>query len=312
MDEDGDDMTNSAVDRILALSAQKQEIEASVSYLAAKLAPIVKEGEATLICFPRETESDLGSIAEKAVLRCGSQPVFWEKDLRWRELLRIALLSKASTIIGPPIVILGLSKLAIHEGLPTSLYNAVLTGYPCLDWMTDGIEKGLDCKTWGIFGINTSSIVSGFSCRYGRGIHIRNDKYGIDIMDSSNKSVSPGQSGRVFLHHNLLPEVRCQTNAVGRIQETACPCGNASPKLVDIDAPPIDSAVVRQVAEELLSWNSILECKAEQSKSGLELKIVCFKGEKLPKLPSCAKLVLRSWNPETDVPLSLDASWLNS
>ena len=111
MDEDGDDMTNSAVDRILALSAQKQEIKASVSYLAAKLAPIVKEGEATLICFPRETESDLGSIAEKAVLRCGSQPVFWEKDLRWRELLRIALLSKASTIIGPPIVILGLSKL---------------------------------------------------------------------------------------------------------------------------------------------------------------------------------------------------------
>lgn len=305
-------MTNSAIDRILALSAQKQEIEDSVAYLAANLAPIVKEGEATLVCFPRETEDDFGSIAEKAVLRCGSQPVFWEKDLRWRELLRIALLSKASAIIGPPLVILGLSKLAIHEGLPTSLYNAVLTGYPCLDWMTDGIEKGLDCKTWGIFGINTSSVVSGFSCRYGRGIHIRDDKFGIDIVDSSDKPVPAGQIGRVFLHHNLLPEACFQTNAIGRIQEATCPCGNAPPKLVDIDAPKKGSAVVRKIAEELLSWNSILECRAEQTKSGLELEIVCFKGEKLPKLPSCAKLVLRSWNPETDVPLSIDASWLDS
>lgn len=305
-------MTNSAIDRILALSAQKQEIEDSVAYLAANLAPIVKEGEATLVCFPRETEDDFGSIAEKAILRCGSQPVFWEKDLRWRELLRIALLSKASAIIGPPLVILGLSKLAIHEGLPTSLYNAVLTGYPCLDWMTDGIEKGLDCRTWGIFGMKTTSVVSGFSCRYGRGIHIRDDKYGIDIVDASGNPVPLGQSGHIFLHHNLLPEVRCQTNAMGRIQPTSCKCGNPSVKLVDIDTEKTDSAVIRDIAEELLSWNSILECRAEQTKSGLELEIVCFKGEKLPKLPSCAKLVLRSWNPETDVPLSLDASWLNS
>lgn len=305
-------MTNSAIDRILALSAQKQEIEDSVAYLAANLAPIVKEGEATLVCFPRETEDDFGSIAEKAILRCGSQPVFWEKDLRWRELLRIALLSKASAIIGPPLVILGLSKLAIHEGLPTSLYNAVLTGYPCLDWMTDGIEKGLDCRTWGIFGMKATSVVSGYSCRYGRGIHIRDDKYGIDIVDASGNPVPLGQSGHIFLYHNLLPEVRCQTNAMGRIQPTSCKCGNPSVKLVDIDTEKTDSAVIRDIAEELLSWNSILECRAEQTKSGLELEIVCFKGEKLPKLPSCAKLVLRSWNPETDVPLSLDASWLNS
>lgn len=305
-------MTNSAIDRILALSAQKQEIEDSVAYLAANLAPIVKEGEATLVCFPRETEDDFGSIAEKAILRCGSQPVFWEKDLRWRELLRIALLSKASAIIGPPLVILGLSKLAIHEGLPTSLYNAVLTGYPCLDWMTDGIEKGLDCRTWGIFGMKATSVVSGFSCRYGRGIHIRDDKYGIDIVDASGNPVPLGQSGHIFLHHNLLPEVRCQTNAMGRIQPTSCKCGNPSVKLVDIDTEKTDSAVIRDIAEELLSWNSILECRAEKTKSGLELEIVCFKGEQLPKFPSCAKLVLRSWNPETDIPISLGASWLNS
>lgn len=305
-------MTNSALDRILALSAQKQEIEDTVAYLAANLAPILKEGEATLICFPRETEDDFGSIAEKAVLRCGSQPVFWEKDLRWRELLRIALLSKASAIIGPPLVVLGLSKLAVHEGIPTYLYNAVLAGYPSLNWMIDGIEKGLDCRTWGVFAPKSKSIVSGFSCQYGRGIHIRDEKYGVDIVGPSGNSAAQGQIGRVFLYNKRLPEVCCPTNAIGKIQDFPCKCGNPSTKLVDIDAPKNDSAVIREIAEDLLFWNSILECKAVKAPSGLELEIVCFKGEKLPKLPSCAKLVLRNWNPETDIPLSLDDSWLNS
>ena len=34
----------------------------------------------------------------------------------------------------------------------------------------------------------------------------------------------------------------------------------------------------------------------------LEMEIVCFPGEKLPKLPSAAKLVVRPYNPKTDEP----------
>ena len=52
----------------------------------------------------------------------------------------------------------------------------------------------------------------------------------------------------------------------------------------------------------LHSWTSILDCRLTRGEYGLEIEIVAFPGEKLPKLPSAAKLVIQPWNPEVDEP----------
>lgn len=59
--------------------------------------------------------------------------------------------------------------------------------------------------------------------------------------------------------------------------------------------------------EELLAWTSILDCKLHRGECGLEISIITFAGEQLPKLPSCAKLLLRPWDPEEDIPFCLTA-----
>lgn len=56
---------------------------------------------------------------------------------------------------------------------------------------------------------------------------------------------------------------------------------------------------------ELLRWTSILDCRVEKTAAGLELELVVFPGERLPKLPSCARLVVRNWDPDRDVPFAL-------
>ena len=43
----------------------------------------------------------------------------------------------------------------------------------------------------------------------------------------------------------------------------------------------------------------------EPGEQGLEIELVCFQGEKLPKLPTAAKLVVRPWDPQNDAPYSL-------
>lgn len=58
---------------------------------------------------------------------------------------------------------------------------------------------------------------------------------------------------------------------------------------------------------DLMQWGSVLDCKAYRSVSGLVMEIVCLQGGGLPKLPSCAKMVLRNWNPELDMPMTLNA-----
>lgn len=296
--------------KLLAISSTADEIENSVNYLVGCLQPIVKKSEATLICFPREKKEDFGSIAAEAVRRCEGQPVFWEKDLRWSTLLRLAFLSKASTIIAPPLVVLGLSKLAAYRNIPLYFYNVVVAGYACMDWMMDGIEKGLDCKIWGVYGPGAGSMVNGFSCECGRGIHFREDQFAFEIVDFKGNEVPDGTTGRILVYHRQHPEIRFLTKATGNVMTHPCPCGNPAPKIVNVGVTTTHSFSQGKIAEELLYWYSILDCNIRKTEFGLELEIVCFQGEKLPEFPSCAKLVVRPWNPETDVPFSINAEWV--
>lgn len=67
--------------------------------------------------------------------------------------------------------------------------------------------------------------------------------------------------------------------------------------------PTMDSdSETRRLEERLLTWTSILDFSMKRSEYGTELKVITFPGEKRPKLPSCARLVLRNWEPEQDVP----------
>jgi hypothetical protein len=58
-----------------------------------------------------------------------------------------------------------------------------------------------------------------------------------------------------------------------------------------------------EIGQFLQSWTSILDCRLEKKESGLEIEIICFQGEKLPKLPTAAKLIVRQWDPASDTPL---------
>lgn len=72
---------------------------------------------------------------------------------------------------------------------------------------------------------------------------------------------------------------------------------------------PVQNAAVDREYRmmDLMQWGSVLDCKAYRSVSGLVMEIVCLQGGGLPKLPSCAKMILRNWNPEQDMPMTLNA-----
>ena len=71
-------------------------------------------------------------------------------------------------------------------------------------------------------------------------------------------------------------------------------------------------ADILQLERELISWTSILDCHIQKGESGLELKVVYFAGERLPKFPSCAKLLSRPWLQNLDEPFSVIQKWNNS
>lgn len=297
---------NMSVSSLSTHGLRPEQLERSVAYVAENLSRFVKLNEHVLICFGRGEGQVLGSIFEQAVLRVGGIPLFWSSDQLWKSLLRQAFLSRSSVIIGPPLVVLGLAKLVKATGTPLNIRHVVTAGYPCLDWVIEGIIKGLDCSTWGCFGSETGAFVGGFSCGHSRGVHLRSDAYGLEIVDENDQIITDGRSGRIRVRDLSEPDQVWQFPDQGRVELGACQCGSNIPRLVDILPHSRFPEDVQELGQTLHSWTSILDCRVTKGPYGLEMELVVFPGEKLPKLPTCAKRIIRPWDPDRDVPFSLE------
>ncbi len=276
--------------------------ERSIVYLQEHLSKFLRKGERVLICFLESQEGSVSDLMEQAVLRCEAVPVIWGPDRRWQTLLRQAFVNKVSAIIGPPLIILGLSKLKKHHNTPLYIRKVITASYPCPDWMIEGIVKGLDCEAGGCFSLRESGVIAGFACGHSWGVHLRDSEYGVDIVDENGESLPPGEMGEIVIYPKAAPSIRYPMGDNGRIQIQACRCGSLSPVLVDMVPGRTEDPDLVELGTYLQSWTSILDCRLRKGESGLEIEILCFQGEKLPKLPTAAKLVIRPWNPKTDVP----------
>lgn len=302
-------MEQSAYHTLAAMAREPEALEATVRYLADRMGKFLRRQDRVLICFPVHTPDTIGGVMERAVLRVGAVPVICGPDYRWKTLMKQAFSSHATAIIGPPLTILGLTKVARATGTPLFIRNVVTAGYPCLDWMIEGIRKKLDCNIWGCISYGIDSMILGFSCRYLCGLHLREDVFGVEILDGAGNVLPDGAVGDVMLYAKRDPSLRFPAKWQGWLERSACLCGDASTRLLT-QGPRLDADVsLASLGEELLTWTSILDCRFEKGEYGLELEVVVFPGGKLPRLPSCAKLVVRAWDPEKDAPAWIPPAW---
>lgn len=78
--------------------------------------------------------------------------------------------------------------------------------------------------------------------------------------------------------------------------------GCSAPRLVEISPGDTLDPDLLALGQELQSWNSILDCRLKKGQYGLEIELITFRGEKLPKLPSAARQIIRPWDPDHDEP----------
>lgn len=297
-------MEGSIYRKIVELSEKPQMQERTIAYLVEHLRHILKKQEHVLICFLEHKEGNLSWLMEQAALRCGAVPIIWGPDHRWKTLLQQAFFSKATTVIGPPLVVLGLAKLQRQSRTPLSIRKVLTAGYPCMEWMVEGIAKVFDSVAGGCFTLGETGVVAGFACGRSWGVHLRSGEYGVDIVDKDGSSVAEGEMGEIVLYPKEDPTLRYPTGESARLVTEACACGSDTPRVLDFRPGTHVSEELVELGQYLQSWSSILDLRLNKSELGLELEIVCFPGEKLPKLPTTAKLIIRAWNPKNDEPFA--------
>lgn len=292
-----------------AAVSSEEMLNATIDYLCGCLKQFLRPHDRLLICFPDNGTMSLGNMLARAASRAGASTVFWGRDRRWKALLRIAFTTRATAIAAPPLIVLGLAKLAKATATPLYFRNVLTAGYPCLDWMIDGIARILDCATWGCFGPGTGAVVGGFSCGCSRGVHIRTEDFAVEIVDAQGTSLPDGQVGTPVISPRHQPQLRYHSGLKGRLDFSPCECGQNSPRLMDISAGTNSNAELSRLGRQMLYWTSVLDCDLRVGDYGLEIELVVFPGEKLPKLPTCAKQSIRPWDPERDTPLVMASVW---
>ena len=294
-------MNQSVYQKIVALAESPEQIEKTVNYVTQNMSRFLKKKEKVLICFSQE-ENGAGKIIEQAILNCGCTPIWLGEDRRWMSILKLAFTTKANCIVASPLLLLGLSKLAKHMSTPLFARNVVMIGYPTTDWLVVGVRRGLDCMAWGCFDPFGGAVIAGFTCQQVDGVHIRGEEYEIEIVDEDGQMLPMGEKGRVILVPKAAPMHRLAVGDYACISAEPCPCGCTAPKLVNIDTIKDEVLELSKLGESLHYWSSVLDCRIEKTDCGLLLELVVFQGEKLPKLPTAAKLVIRPFDPETDEP----------
>ena len=126
-------MDRSVFLQIAALAETDAAVARSAAYVREKIGQFVRRNERVLICFPKK-EDACCSILEQAVLGCEAVPIWLGEDRRWVTMLKTAFTSKCNCIIAPPLMMLGLSKVAKHMGTPLFARNVLLSGYPSTDY----------------------------------------------------------------------------------------------------------------------------------------------------------------------------------
>lgn len=291
------------------IAARPKAQKETVDYLAEQMSVFVKKMDTVLICLPQQGNSSLSHVMEQAVLQCNANPVVWGEDHRWKSLLRLAFSTRASTIISTPLILLGLAKLQAYYSIPLYVRNVVTTGYPCEEWMLEGIRRGLDCTPHGCFCMGTTSVLAGFSCQKVYGIHVRDSAYRVEIVDSAGNTLPEGVEGEVVLSPLSAPEFRYYMGENAVLHTGTCACGSRHPLLTNMHPGRTEADPdLFALGKTLQSWNSVLDCRLRKGIYGLEIEIVTLPGGRLPKLPSAAKRQIRVFDPETDEPLPYDPS----
>ena len=287
--------------RLLELETTPEALDETCRYIAENIKPFLQILEPVLICFPDEGPTSLGGVFKRAVEECGALAIVWGPDYRWEELLRLAFDSHANTIIAHPLIALGLVKLSRATSTPLYIYDMVFAGYPYARWMVEAVKKGLDCRVWGCYAAKGQPVVTGFTCDLEAGIHVRDDRFRLRVLDAQGNPVLAPNRGKLLFESVKQPDLIHDPEETAIIHYQPCSCGRDAPRIMETvytgDAP---NYVLLE--ERFLDWASVLDFRATNTESGLKLELVVFPDEALPELPTCAHLTLRPWDPKTDIP----------
>jgi len=142
-------------------------------------------------------------------------------------------------------------KMGVSIKNDTSLRVGVLGAEPWSERMRTQLQSSLGIRVFDIYGTSELSGPMFTECNEQHGIHIWGDIAYPEIVDpDTGEQLPPGEKGELVmtvLKKEALPMIRYRVGDVTMLDDSVCPCGRTSPRIMRIQGRVDDMLIVRGI-----------------------------------------------------------------
>ncbi len=191
---------------------------------------LIKPGQRVAICLPGERPDSTGALLAEALARIPAPCRIFGLLRDVEEDAQSLATWQPEALVGFPVQMLALTRMARHIGTPLSSLAVVLL---CSDYIADSVVRALTseqgCAVFSHYGSVESGLGAAVDCSAHSGMHVRESDLVIEIVDGAQRRQQPGHWGEIVittLSRSGMPLVRYRSGDMGRLLPGPCPCGS--------------------------------------------------------------------------------------
>ncbi|WDP91722.1 MAG: phenylacetate--CoA ligase family protein [Desulfobacter sp.] len=224
-----------------------RDLDRTLDFFKAVLAPLMAPGDTGLIFLPGSTRASAGDLIKTAMEALGARPRVPGIITDFKPAADLVEQTGPALIIGMPVQILALGEYMKSTGsLTTRIPWAILTADHLPAALAGRVEALLGGKVLNHYGMTETGFGGAIQCPAREGLHLRLPDLFFEIIDpATGAQLPPGVWGEVAvttLNRRGMPLIRYRTGDVSRIIDTPCACGSPYPRLDRIRNRQAESA----------------------------------------------------------------------
>ncbi|HEY9724443.1 MAG TPA: AMP-binding protein [Oscillatoriaceae cyanobacterium] len=125
----------------------------------------------------------------------------------------------------------------LHRGIPVRPAALVPTAVALAEPLKQALEKTYGCPVIDWYSLTETGPL-GYACPRGGGYHLLAPDVYVEVLDRRGRPVGPGETGEITVsggRNPFFPLLRYRTGDWGRLATKPCPCGDPTPRLVDLE-----------------------------------------------------------------------------
>ena len=212
------------------------DVERTLAFFHLGLGQMVEPGEHAAILLPGATPDSTGDLLARALERLGVASTILGLCPDPAQAARAVHTLRPAVLVGFPVQVLALARMAVHLGLEMAPVRSVLL---CSDYipgsLAHSVRELFGAEVFSHYGTVETGLGGAVDCAAHEGCHLREGDLLVEIIDPrTTLPVMDGSWGEIVcttLTRTGMPLIRYRTGDRGRLLPGVCGCGSAIRRL---------------------------------------------------------------------------------